>query len=304
MKALERVLQATGSPIKTDTSFRQLTTFRIGGPIALLAEPETDEQLQSLLVVSKDTEIPPLVLGNGSNILATDASYQGLVVKLGGSFRDFRFEGDRVSCGAGVLLSRLALASCKQGLSGLEELAGIPATLGGAICMNAGCEGREIGSLVEAVQGFTRTGSHKTWSREELDWGYRTSSFQNPSEGTVLTRMVLRLVSSSSQALLERRLEILRLRRRKFPLSRFSAGCFFRGTEKGPAGALLDQAGMKGAREGDAEISSLHANFIVNRKQATSDQVLRLADRAARSVKERFDVVLSSEVRVLRSVQL
>jgi len=301
MKEIEAILRAAGSPFRTDASFRELTTFRIGGPIAFLAEPQNEAQLQGLLAASCEAGIEPFFLGNGSNLLAGDAPYGGLVVKLGGSLRSFRFEGEGVLCGAGALLPHLSLAACQKGFKGLERLSGVPATVGGAVFMNAGCEGQEIGSLVEAVQGFDPSGRPKRWTRPEMEWGYRASSFGSLPKGTVLTRVVLRLSPGSGDLLLEKRLEILRLRRGKFPLSLFSAGSFFRGTELGPAGALLERAGMKGAREGDAEISSLHANFIVNRKRATSGQVLRLADRAAKRVKERFGVDLSPEVRILES---
>jgi len=296
MGSLGSRLQGRGIHVQRDASFRNWTTFRVGGSMACLAQPCSEEQLLESLRAFKEAGEIPRVLGNGSNILAGDEPHQGAVLHLAGAFRSFRFQGTRMVVGAGALLPHVALAACRQGLAGLELLAGIPGSVAGAVLMNAGCEGAELGDCVEQVHGFDLDGTSRCWTRDEMTWAYRDSVFQHISGFVILTEISLRLVPGKSEELLEKRRSVLRLRRGKFPLSSFSAGSFFRRTSEGPAGLLLDRAGMKGEREGDAEISRMHANFIINRGNATCLDVLRLASRASASVRTRFGVDLVPEV--------
>lgn len=238
--------------------------------------------------------LPLLVLGGGSNVLVADAGWDGLVVRLGGGFTEVDVRGTRLFLGAGASLSAALAAAERAGLSGLEELCGIPGTVGGAVAGNAGAWGRQMGELVASVDALEPGGSLARLGPGEIEFGYRWSSLAGA--GLVLTRVELELAPGDRQRIARRRAELQAERARRQPLGERTAGSFFRNPPGDVAGRLIEEAGCKGAREGAAVVSRLHANFIVNEGGATADQVIRLASRVRRAVLERFGVALEPEV--------
>lgn len=288
-----------GVQVMSHPRLSQYTTFRIGGEAPLLITAMTHDGLIRALHKLHEERICPLILGKGSNLLVSDRGVRVPVLRLAGELAELAVKGTRLVAGGGALLPHAARRSCLAGLSGIERLSGIPGTLAGAVFMNAGCEGVSIGERVQEVEAMTLEGKRVTFRAQDFEWGYRRSVFSKKSHGKdllIITKVILDLSEGSPETLLQERLRILRLRREKFPLSLPSAGSFFKATDKGPAGLLIDQAGLKGRAMGGACVSSRHANFIVNTGHATSQDVRRLADEICTVVLSRFGEILEPEV--------
>lgn len=281
-----------GCPVQAGVPLGPLTTLGVGGPASALATPGDRAELTALLEAAAG--LPLLVLGGGSNVLVADAGWDGLVVRLGGGFTGVDVRGTRLVLGAGASLSAALVAAERAGLSGLEELCGIPGTLGGAVAGNAGAWGRQIGELVASVEALEPGGSFVRLGPGEIQFGYRWSSLAGA--GLVLTRVELELAPGDRERIARRRAELQAERARRQPLGERTAGSFFRNPPGDSAGRLIEEAGCKGAREGAAVVSGRHANFIVNEGGATAAQVVRLASRVRRAVLERFGVALEPEV--------
>jgi UDP-N-acetylmuramate dehydrogenase len=273
----------------------QLTSFRIGGPADRLALVDSESGLRDELRWAADEGLPARALGGGKNLLVDDRGVRGLVVSLCG-LRKLEFRGPEVVSGAGVPLSTLIRRTAERGLSGMEVLAGVPGTVGGAVRMNAGGAHGAIGEVVRRVAGYTAGGEPFALDREGCGFAYRQSAL----EGTFLTEIVLRLVPSKAD-LRARAKEILSGKRATQPLSAATAGCVFKNPVGDPgrsAGWLLEQAGMKGRRCGAAQVSPQHANFVMNLGGATFHEVMTLLREGRDRVLDRFGVDLSLELEV------
>lgn len=270
------------------------TTFRVGGPARRMAFPGNGEQLVLLTEFARQAGGRPLVIGNGSNLLAPDGGLNRLVINTT-AMAHVEAEKETLTAEAGVSLSQLAAFACRKGLTGLEFLHGIPGTLGGAVCMNAGAYGRQIGDVIVSVAALFPEEGIRTLSLEELCFGYRRSLFTERPEAVVL-RAVLRLsegepkeIQAEMQALMERR-------RERQPLEYPSAGSTFKRPAGGYAGALIEQCGLKGLTVGGAQVSQKHAGFIVNRGGATSADVSELIRQVQKRVFDQTGVRLEPEV--------
>lgn len=279
--------------VRTCVPLSELTSFRIGGPAAAFVLLRDGEALLRALAFCRETGVPFVLLGNGTNVLAPDEGFRGLVLRLADGEAP-RFDGCRVRCGAGVSLAALAKASVARGLAGLEALSGIPGTLGGACAMNAGAYGVQFSDVLLSVRAL-RGGQVETVPVRPGDMGYRQSPFCAP--GCIVLSAELALHPDSGAA--ARMADYTRRRREKQPLSLPSAGSVFRRPEGHFAGALIEQCGLKGLRVGGAEVSELHAGFIVNRGGATCADVLALIGRIQSTVFERTGVRLEREVKLL-----
>lgn len=291
---VRRLASIPGLAVRPGAPLAPLTTFGIGGPAELLVEVRTLRALAALMRETRDDGTPRLVLGLGSNLLVPDEGLGGLVMRLRGDFARVRFAGARVWAGAGVALPQLAKRTAEAGLSGLEALSGFPSTVGGAVVMNAGCYGVEIRDVLVRTTVVEADGTVRRWAVEELDAGYRTTRLQG--SGCVVARASFRLRPGDRRASLARIAELNERRWASLPGGGGHAGSVFRNPEGDHAGRLIEQAGLKGLRRGGAEISPAHANVIVNRGGATSDDVLALMIEARRAVGERFSVELEPEV--------
>jgi UDP-N-acetylmuramate dehydrogenase len=245
-----------------------------------------------------DEDVGVKVLGRGANVLVSDDGFDGVVVRLDSDeFRRVRRNGSRLEVGAGVDLMPLVRRCSRDGLSGVEGLAGIPATIGGAIRMNAGGPACEIGDVVEEIRVLTAGKNVEVRSTELIGFRYRHTDLDG---GDIVLSASLKLDQDDPRRVRSAFREHLERKQRSQPLAEHSAGCIFKNPPLKPAGALIDQAGLKGSRIGAAEVSSVHANFIVARSGATASDVLHLIDFVRERVLHIFDTELETEIEIWR----
>ncbi|MEA4970218.1 MAG: UDP-N-acetylmuramate dehydrogenase [Candidatus Pelethousia sp.] len=274
------------------------TSFRIGGPAQLFFEPGDREALSLALQSAQEEGVTVTLMGNGSNLLVSDAGVEGLVVKLGSAFSGIELgEDGQVFALAGTLLSSLANFAADHGLMGLEWAAGIPGSVGGALAMNAGAYGGEIRQVLSEVEYFdAQTGGFLRRVPAEGEMGYRKSAFAWPAR--VATAAVFRLAPDDG-GMRERMREYSEKRRTRQPLTYPSAGSVFKRPQGHFAGALIEAAGLKGAAVGGAEVSELHAGFIINTGNASSADVRALIELVRRKVLEHSGVLLEPEIKFI-----
>ncbi len=286
----------TDAAITTDQTIGEFTSYRIGGPGQVWAAPATEAVVGCLLQAIHLCRLPLLVLGGGTNVLVSDRGWAGVVLHIAHNLSGWRFNGNRVAVQAGTLLMDLVRASVGRGLAGLESMAGIPGTVGGALRMNAGAFGQEIGAATLSVSGFHRNGDPFTISGADIRFGYRSAP---ELENVVITSAELRLGPDRVEALQNRVEEILSRRAASQPLEYPSCGSVFKRPPGDYAGRLIEAAGLKGTRLGGAEVSSKHAGFIVNIDRASACDVYRLIALVQTTVSERFGVQLEPEVKII-----
>lgn len=275
------------------------TTFAIGGPADLFVVPKTPEQLAKVLQVICDCGLPLLLLGNGSNMLVSDAGYRGAVVCTT-EMDDVRAVAEnRLIVQAGALLSRVSRYAQRAGLTGAEFAGGIPGSLGGAVFMNAGAYDGQMAGIVEQTEYLDGSGTVHTLTGEEHCFAYRGSAFRAHPDWVVL-RSVLRLQPGDPAAILDKMNDFAQRRRDKQPLNYPSAGSTFKRPEGYFAGRLIEDAGLKGVSVGAAQVSEKHAGFLINRGGATCEEMLRLIELVQQRVREKFGVELECEVRIIR----
>ncbi len=269
------------------------TWYRVGGSAQVLARPASVQQLSALVARCSDIKVPMYVLGSGANLLVADEGVSGVVVKLDDTnFRYLTFDGSRVTVGAGHDLMKLVLESTRRGLGGLECLAGIPATVGGAVRMNAGGTFGDIGPAVDRVQVMDDSGQVYYRSRDDLVFSYRKSN--------ILARFILgvefKLSRQDPDELLRRVKEIFLYKKSSQPMAASSPGCAYKNPDQAPAGQLIDDAGLKDYRVGGAYVSKRHANFILAEDGASAANVLAVLSHIEQTVRSRFGIDLEREV--------
>ncbi len=282
--------------IKKNEPLKSYTTFKIGGPAKYFVEPEDLDDLRLLLESAKKYKIPALIIGAGSNLLVSDKGIDGLVIKLNSpNFKKISFDNNVARAGSGCLLSRVIKNSQKRCLSNMEFLAGIPGTVGGALVMNAGIPGKNIGDLVEDVTIMDYNGNIETLARSKIKFNYRRSGL---SKYIVLSASFL--LSRNRQAEIQSAIQnYLASRKDKQELSLPSAGCVFKNSHAmGSAGSLIDLCGLKGRRIGDACVSEKHANFIVNKGHARASDVSMLMELVKEKVEKKFRITLKPEIKI------
>lgn len=280
-----------------DEPMRLHTTFEIGGPADFLIFPSSVAELQQVLRLIHQYELPLVILGNGSNVLVRDKGIRGAVVKFNGPMSDIRVEGSRLVAGAGALLKDVSDAAATHGLTGLEFACGIPGSIGGALFMNAGAYDGEMKNVADVVRTVTLTGEARSYSRNELALGYRHSLFQE--NGEAIYEVELQLQPGDQQAIDAKIADFTERRETKQPLDMPSAGSTFKRPTGYYAGTLIDQTGLKGLAVGGAQVSTKHAGFVVNKGGATAADVLGLIHEVQRRVKEAHGVELHPEVRII-----
>lgn len=278
---------------------RRHTTFAIGGPADLFVQPKTRRELAETLRVFRERGVPFLLLGNGSNMLVADAGIRGAVVCTS-ELDDVRVGDDgTLVAEAGALLGRVARRAQRAGLTGVEFAGGIPGSLGGAVFMNAGAYDGQMAGVVEKTEYLDENGMLHTLTGDEHSFGYRRSVFRDHPDWTVV-RSTLRLQPGDPAAILDYMNDLAQRRREKQPLNFPSAGSTFKRPAGYFAGKLIEDAGLKGASVGGAQVSEKHAGFLINRGGATCDDMLRLIELVQQRVKEKFGVQLECEVRIIR----
>lgn len=275
------------------------TSFRIGGPAKRMAYPKSGEQIVLLLQFAKDCGVVPLVIGNGTNLLAPDEGLDRLVIDTSTAFHEICIQGENcLSADCGASLARLADTACKQGLTGLEFAHGIPGTLGGAICMNAGAYGGEMSQVLESVTVLFPEEGIRTLSREELNLGYRHSIFMESPNAVALCATV-RLHPGDPEKIRRAMKELIERRKASQPLEYPSAGSTFKRPPNHYAGALIEQCGLKGLTVGGAQVSEKHAGFVINANHATCADVLGVIRQVQERVAAETGIQLEPEVRII-----
>lgn len=290
-----RLRQAIRGPVIAGAPLARYTSFGIGGPAGLLATPTDEAELAACLAGARAEGLPVLVLGGGSNILVRDGGFPGLVIRTSG-FQELAGEGPAIRAGAGVRIGRLLAFAVRQGLAGLEILAGVPGTVGGAVWGNAGAWGGAVGDRIRGVRVVSADGQAAELPREAIPFRYRASGLPT---GSVLTRADLGLTPGDPGEIRRRISGYLVERNRKQPTAFRSAGSIFKNPPGDFAGRLVEAAGLKGARIGNAAVSERHANFILNLGGATAADVLGLAALATRRVRETTGILLELELQVV-----
>ncbi|MBP1992793.1 UDP-N-acetylmuramate dehydrogenase [Paenibacillus eucommiae] len=298
MEQLISDLQAAGiGQIKQNESLAPYTTWKIGGPADILIIPTNKVQLAAAIQILYRRGIPWTVIGRGSNLLVTDLGIRGAVIKLGEALETLRFEGRMVYVGASYSFIKLSVLAAKEGLTGLEFAGGIPGSVGGAVYMNAGAHGSDVSRILKWAEVILETGELVQMQAQELHYAYRHSILHRLPG--IVTEAVFELDYGERKEIKDALAAHRARRLRTQPLQLATAGSVFRNPEHHFAAKLIEEAGLKGLRVGGAEVSTLHANFIVNTGCATAVDVLTLIQEVQRKVREVYGIALVPEVLVV-----
>ncbi len=271
------------------------TWFRLGGQADYFAEPTSVDELSALVRRSAEHDMPVRILGGGSNLLVRDEGVRGLVIRLSaGAFSAIRVDGRAVTAGGGAKLGHVISTTVREGLAGLEELVGIPGTVGGALHGNAGSHGSDVGQWTKSASVMSRTGDISTRRKEDLRFAYRQSSLDE----LVTLEVQFELEQEDAREITKRLQKLWILKKASQPLADQNMGCIFKSPGGVSAASLIEQAGMKGIRAGDADVSERDANFIIAGRGATSRDVLQLIEQLRRGVAEKLGVELETQIEV------
>src|SRR2546428_1329906 len=274
------------------------TSFGIGGPAEFFIESANPKSIETALEGCRMRGVPYLLLGAGTNRLIADAGVEGLVVRVVN--REHEVEGINIRAGAGLKMMRLARIAADAGLRGFEFAIGVPGTVGGAIYENAGCWGKEIREVLVEVEGYVPGTGKQTWSPAALKLGYRTSALRDGAlQGGLVLSATVHLARGDGEEARQMMAKLTRERNETQPIKTKNCGSVFKNPPGDSAGRLVQAAGLKGAREGAAVISTLHGNFIVNEGGAKASDVLRLIERVMAEVKRRFGIQIEPEVEMV-----
>lgn len=273
------------------------TTFRVGGPARYLVKPGSAGELIKVIGACLEAGMPYTVVGNGSNLLVSDAGYDGVVIHLFKNMSQIWVQGNFITAEAGALLVRVSNEACREGLAGLEFASGIPGTVGGALVMNAGAYGGEMKDVVCCVKVLAADGWIREYTGEEMDFGYRRSRIAEGRD--IVLEAEFRLRPGKTEEIRARMEELREQRVKKQPLEYASAGSTFKRPEGYFAGKLIEDAGLRGFRIGDAQVSEKHCGFVINRGNATAAQIAEVIEEVKKRVYADFGVRLKTEVKYL-----
>ena len=291
-----QIAAVAGIEVKTNEMLAPYTSYKIGGPAAIWAAPTRETGIGEMLAIVREADIPLFILGLGTNLLVSDKGWPGIILYLGANLSGWRFDDTAATVMAGTRLLDLIRDAVDQGLGGMELMAGIPGSVGGALRMNAGAFGQEIEQTTVAVTGFRMDGTPFEAARKKINFIYRRVP---DLEQVVITSAQFRYEKKDAALLKERMNDILTLRAKKQPLHYPSCGSVFKRPPGYYAGALIEEAGLKGERIGDAMVSPKHAGFILNTGKAKAADVFSLIRRIEDRVYERFGVKLEREVKLI-----
>ncbi len=272
------------------------TTFRIGGNADFFVTPNTTESLEAVINYVKSNNIPYYVIGNGSNLLVKDGGFRGVIIQLYKKFANITVNDNVITAQAGALLSTVAKTALNNSLTGMECLSGIPGTIGGAVCMNAGAYGGEMKDIVVETK-VIHNGKIETISNKASDFGYRKSKIM--SENMIVVETTLSLEKGNKEDIQSKMSELLTQRNSKQPVELPSAGSTFKRPEGYFAAKLIDDSGLRGYSVGKAQVSPKHCGFVVNNGGATANDVLTLMHNVSNIVEDKFGVKLEPEVRII-----
>jgi UDP-N-acetylmuramate dehydrogenase len=294
MFSVEKVKEFFKGNISISEPLSRFTTFRIGGPADYYLEPKDRDDLLKLIKYLKEINYPYIIIGNGSNILISDDGIRGAAINLEFGFTKIEVMKNKVFAEAGIRLSKLVDVCIEHSLVGIENLAGIPGTLGGAILMNAGAYGGEISDYIKVVEVLDGT-EIKFLKKEECGFSYRKSNL----EGKIILSAEFELPFGDKTKAKERRKELLLKRNQSQPVELPNAGSIFKNPSGDYAARLIEQAGLKGLTIGGAKVSEKHANFIVNFNNASANDVLELMKIIRQTVFQKFGIMLEPEIKMI-----
>ncbi len=294
MFSIEKVREFFRGNISISEPLSRFTTFRIGGPADYYLEPKDKSDLLNLVKYLREIKYPYILIGNGSNILISDEGIRGAAINLEYGFTKIEVSKNKVYAEAGVRLSKFVDVCIEHSLVGVENLAGIPGTLGGAILMNAGAYGGEISDFIKTVEVLDKD-RIKIMKKEECGFAYRKSNL----EGKIILSAEFELPFGDKELAKQRRKELLLKRNQSQPVELPNAGSIFKNPPDNYAARLIEQAGLKGLTVGGAKISEKHANFIVNFNNASANDVLELMRIIQETVKQKFGILLEPEIKLL-----
>jgi len=289
-----------GCEYKSDEPLNKHTTFKIGGNAKFLIEIDSEKNLLELVNYLREKNIKFFVLGKGSNILASDDGFDGVILKISNKFSEvLQLNESEIYCTAGTSLSELCLFALDKSLSGLEFAYGIPGTAGGALFMNAGAYGGEMKDVILAARYIDKKGDINTINVKDMNLSYRHSIFSENTDN-IIVDMTLRLEEGDKAEIKAKMDELLQKRKDKQPLEFPSAGSTFKRPEGSYASLLIEQCGLKGMTVGGAQVSEKHSGFVINKGGATFSDVIELADEVRKTVKEKTGYVLELEPIILK----
>lgn len=291
----ERIQNIVGEEnIRFDEPMKNHTTFKIGGPADVMAFVTNESTLSELIKYLKTDGIDYFILGNGSNLLVNDEGYRGVMVVLAGDFGEISLEGRKITAGAGAMLSAVASKATKAALTGMEFASGIPGTVGGGVIMNAGAYDGEMKTVIESVKILTKEGEIETRSNEEMRFEYRNSAVKGT--GDIVLGATFLLSEGNAVEISAKCADFAARRREKQPLEYPSAGSTFKRPEGFFAGKLIEDSGLGGYTVGGAQVSTKHKGFVINTGNATAADVNGLIEHVQKTVYEKFNVRLETEV--------
>ena len=291
-----RLINITGKDnVRINEPMKNHTTFKIGGPAQYYVTPESVTQIQEVVSLCRDMNIPLHVIGNGSNILVGDDGVDGVVLALFNTFSDYEIKDNVITAQAGMSLIKLAVIALREGITGFEFAGGIPGSIGGAVYMNAGAYDGQMKDVVTSVTVLDEAGNIRILGRDELDMGYRTSAVAK--HNMIVLQVIIELKAGNKEQIKDRMNQLSELRKQKQPLEYPSAGSTFKRPEGYFAGKLIADAGLKGYSIGGAAVSEKHAGFVVNMGGATAKDVVELTDYIKKRIIEQFGVTLELEIK-------
>lgn len=292
----DRLREVAPDCVQRDVLLSDYTSYKIGGMSRLFVAPDNEAMVGDVLSVLNDEGITPFVLGGGSNVLIADSGWDGVTMHLGQNLSGWEFSGRVAEVMAGTTLLDFIREAVRQGLGGMEQMAGIPGNVGGALRMNAGAFGQEVESTVQKVRGFLPDGEPVAFGRAVIDFGYRSAP---ELQDVIITSARFSFERGDESELQQKVEDVLRLRAEKQPLEYPSCGSVFKRPPGHYAGALIEDVEMKGTVHGKAQVSARHAGFIVNLGGATATEVRDLMDMVADKVKAAHGVELQREVKLI-----
>ena len=291
---LENIM--AGSGIFMEEPMKKHTTFRVGGPADVLVQPD-ETALAAILALCRQYHVSYSFIGNGSNLLVGDKGIRGVVIEMTDPMGNIEVDGTKITAQAGAMLSKIANTAASNGLGGMEFVAGIPGSVGGAVVMNAGAYGGEMKDIIEKVYVLDENGAQLELDRDALDLGYRHSCI--PEKKYIVTKVVLELVPRNEAEIRSEMKELNEKRAEKQPLQYPSAGSTFKRPEGYFAGKLIMDAGLRGYQVGGAQVSEKHCGFVINKGDATAADIWQLMRDVSDKVQAQFGVVLEPEVKMI-----
>lgn len=283
--------------ISFGTALKDYTTWGIGGPADVLVKVNNEEQLKQLLIFNNENNIKTTVIGLGSNLLITDKGIRGCVLILADNYDDIKLNGTEITVLAGTSLNKAAKYSIAHGLTGMEEISGIPGSVGGAVSMNAGAYGKEIKDVCICVKAFDLAGNEYNFTNDQMNFSYRHSKIFD--QDLIVSSATFKLQNDDKNEAMEKYEDYTNRRETKQPLDKKSAGSTFKRPEGSYASKLIDECGLRGYRVGDCQVSEKHCGFIINAGEATSADMLAFIEEVAGIVYEKTGFKLEREVKLI-----